>query len=107
MRTSGFTLIEVVVATLVFQLSVLAAVSTLTYATRVLTDAVVMEARADALEATVDSLRTTHAARTGVRLVNSDTISWHSSRPDERMLSGRGVRWADSVAVAVEVWRAP
>lgn len=102
MKKAGFTLVEVVVALLVFELSVLAAVSTLTHAARVLTRAEELEVRAYALESTIDSLRLGRVPGAGLRTVGADTFTW-SPGPGAgyRLLVRRG-SWSDSVLVATD-----
>lgn len=72
----GFTLLEVVVALLLLEVAVLAAVGTLVVASRALRDAEHLERAVVAAEGVLDSLASAPAGASGARAFDGGTLEW-------------------------------
>jgi type II secretory pathway pseudopilin PulG len=101
----GFTLLEVVIALLLIEVAVVAAVGTLTMASRVLGEAERIERAVAAAEGTLDSLGGVAYPESGTRTFDGGTLQW--SMETERVVGVRaddvdGSTWFEVHAILSE-----
>lgn len=100
MRRSGFTLVEVVVALLIFQVGLLGVVGTLVLASRTVGRAVRLEGAVAEVESVLDSLSHVAGRGPGIRQTPGGTLTWSLDADGEVSLTFRG----DTGWPRVDVW---